>query len=178
MHEAQVIYKASLGCALACYETKPPTAEYADAVARLLVGTAATESHFRFRRQTVFDWNTDRGAWGLWQTEGAAVADSVDYLVRRPVLAKRMAQWLFMQDDAEIAPIFAQSTGTLLRLISGWDSLALMFCRLHYLRVPSPVPRDLAGQAAYWKQHYNTPLGKGTAEKYLADWDRFVKGAI
>jgi hypothetical protein len=42
-------------------------------------------------------------------------------------------------------------------------------CRLIYLRKKEPVPlqNDWEGHAAYWKQHYNTPLGKGTPEKFV-----------
>jgi hypothetical protein len=172
------LYRLARACMAACYETTPPSDRYVDAGARLIIGTAATESHFRFRRQTVFDWTTDRGAWGLWQTEGGSVVDGVEQLLKRPVLARRAAQWLFQQDDAEIAPITMQSRGALLRLISGWDRLAMLFCRLHYLRVPAPIPHDLAAQAAYWKLHYNTPLGKGSVEKYIIDWNRIVSGTI
>ena len=30
-----------------------------------------------------------------------------------------------------------------------------------------PVAGDIEGQAAFWKQHYNTPLGAGTVSKYM-----------
>jgi hypothetical protein len=42
-------------------------------------------------------------------------------------------------------------------------------CRLHYRRVAEPLPaaKDTEAMAAYWKAHYNTPLGKGTVEKAL-----------
>lgn len=49
-----------------------------------------------------------------------------------------------------------------------WYATAM--CRVHYLRVPMPIPEGLHGQAAYWKQYYNTPLGKGTTERYLQVW--------
>ena len=41
-------------------------------------------------------------------------------------------------------------------------------CRLRYYRQPEalPEPGDIEGQAAFWKQHYNTPLGAGTVSKY------------
>ena len=31
-----------------------------------------------------------------------------------------------------------------------------------------PEAGDLEGQAAFWKQHYNTPLGAGTVGKYMS----------
>jgi hypothetical protein len=54
-----------------------------------------------------------------------------------------------------------------------WDlSYACAMCRIHYLRCPDALPPagDIAGQAAYWKRWYNTPLGKGTVEQYVDSW--------
>ena len=31
------------------------------------------------------------------------------------------------------------------------------------------------GQAAFWKQHYNTPLGKGTVTKYVYKVGKILK---
>ena len=45
--------------------------------------------------------------------------------------------------------------------------LAAAFCRLHYRRKPGAIPGTMPGRAAYWKKHYNTPLGRGTPEHYL-----------
>jgi len=47
-------------------------------------------------------------------------------------------------------------------------------CRIHYLRVPEPIPDTIQGQAAYWKMHYNTELGAGTPQEYILSWYRFV----
>lgn len=46
---------------------------------------------------------------------------------------------------------------------------AAAMCRIFYLRIPAPLPRegDWNGMAAYWKQYYNTPRGKGTAAGFL-----------
>ena len=62
------------------------------------------------------------------------------------------------------------------------DSVALKYdlryqiimARIHYLRKPGAIPTTLSGQANYWKKHYNTYLGAGTVEKYIAAWDRYV----
>lgn len=45
--------------------------------------------------------------------------------------------------------------------------LAMLYCRLRYLRAPGSIPADVAGRAAYWKKHYNTSAGKGTVDDYL-----------
>ena len=39
--------------------------------------------------------------------------------------------------------------------------------RLHYRRVPKPLPRTIEEQAVYWKSFYNTSKGRGTTEKFL-----------
>ena len=63
-----------------------------------------------------------------------------------------------------------------------WDDLrynqflALLFTRLLYWLasrkvdgkyVSIPIPATIEERAEYWKQHYNTPAGKGTVEHYL-----------
>jgi hypothetical protein len=57
------------------------------------------------------------------------------------------------------------------------DSLvyATAMTRVHYLRVKSPMPtEDLDEVAAYWKEHYNTPLGKGTVEEFKSNYVKYV----
>ncbi len=49
-----------------------------------------------------------------------------------------------------------------------WYAAAM--CRVHYYRYPEPIPDHLSGQAALWKQRYNTELGKGTTGDYIANW--------
>ena len=43
----------------------------------------------------------------------------------------------------------------------------IAMCRLHYRRVPKPLPQTLDEQANYWKEYYNTSKGAGTPEKFL-----------
>ena len=47
-------------------------------------------------------------------------------------------------------------------------------CRLIYLRVSEKIPNDLAGMANYWKKYYNTSKGKGTPEKFIEAYERYV----
>lgn len=53
---------------------------------------------------------------------------------------------------------------------------ATLMARIHYLRVRMPLPGagDTDGQAAYWKQHYNTPEGAGSVAKYKAAYRSLV----
>ncbi len=180
--DVQAADKLCLECAQSIYGNKPPTIGYADQVGRMLLGTAVTESHLRHRRQMGFSLDNHRGAWGLWQTEAGSVWDGVQYLLRRSDVAARAAR--FVWGEHATAKVFANMASyafnpelmlpTLLRIHNN-DRLACLFARLHYLRVSSPVPGGLADQAAYWKRHYNTELGAGTVEKYIADWNRLVR---
>jgi hypothetical protein len=42
----------------------------------------------------------------------------------------------------------------------------IVHCRLKYWRVPKKMPNTIEGQAKYWKQYYNTELGKGDPEHF------------
>ncbi len=53
------------------------------------------------------------------------------------------------------------------------DSHAAAMARVHYRRPPLD---DLSLMAAYWKQYYNTPLGKGVAHEYVTLWNTYVGG--
>lgn len=46
--------------------------------------------------------------------------------------------------------------------------LALIFARLRYWTVTECIPATRKLRADYWKKYYNTELGKGTAQHYLA----------
>lgn len=166
-------------CAHDVFEKRSPTPAYADAVARLLMGTAATESLLVYRRQGHFDFTTEAGAWGTWQTEQGSVTDGAAMLRARPVLRESAGRFLFQeQGDPQMEGILQMGTHGLLRLIHSSDRVAVLFARLHYFRVREPVPEFLEDQAAYYKEHYNTVAGKGSVEKYLADWRRLVEPAL
>ena len=52
---------------------------------------------------------------------------------------------------------------------------ATAMARVHYLRVPEPLPEagDVRALARYWKAHYNTALGAGAAADFAANYLRF-----
>lgn len=56
---------------------------------------------------------------------------------------------------------------------------AVAMCRVHYLRVPKALPAagDRTEQGKYYKQYYNTPLGKGSVDGYLSAYIRRVVNA-
>tara|TARA_R100000005_G_scaffold90372_2_gene61645 strand:- start:1261 stop:1719 length:459 start_codon:yes stop_codon:yes gene_type:complete len=119
------------------------------AAENLLLGTALVESGFRHLRQV-------RGpALGLYQCEPATYADILAYVRARPGLLARLRPLIVGAELPDVSQII-------------WNlQYATAICRLHYWRVPAPIPEDVAGQAAYWKRHYNTVHGRGTVEKYL-----------
>lgn len=131
----------------------------------LLLGTAAAESRLgRYLHQV------GGPALGLYQMEPATHDDIWrHWLPSRPDLRTRLLGWAA---DAGVAPPPAD------QMI--WDlRYATAMARLHYLRVSSPLPpaADRAAQAGYWKEHYNTPLGRGTTQHYLQAWAELVAGA-
>lgn len=130
-----------------------PTAE------DLLVGTAVQESHCgSYLRQM-----GGGPALGIYQMEPATHDDIwAHFLAYRPRLATEVRRFL--------AP------GVAAHEQLPWNLYyATAMARMHYLRRPERLPAygDVRGYAAYWKAHYNTPLGKGTEAEFVANWARF-----
>jgi hypothetical protein len=123
-----------------------------DAIMLLLRTAAAESSYGRSLDQ-------DGGGPGRspWQLEPATVRDICEnYARHRSLLWQRLHMisggWPMMEEG-----------------ITGNLYLACAFARLVYYRAKGPLPDalDIEGQAAYWKQHYNTPLGKGTIAHFM-----------
>lgn len=134
-----------------------PAAHQGTSREQLLCGTSAHESGFRSIAQ--------RGgpALGLFQMEPATHQDLwINYIDPRPELGRAIMSLL----EGAHSP-------TPSALIPCPKYAAAMASAL-YFRCPSVVPSDLAGQAAYWKQHFNTIDGAGTVEEYVADWNRLA----
>lgn len=131
------------------------------AARELLLYTGAAESGYRYRRQI------GGPARGYWQMEPATEED-----IRRNYFSHRPGLWETVKDIAEcIGLVGTTITYERMRSLEHNPYYACAMARVHYLRVPDPLPLagDLAGQAAYWKQHYNTPAGKGTIEHFLKE---------
>ena len=127
---------------------------YSVAATELVLGTAIQESRVTYIKQL-----GSGPALGLFQMEPATHNDIWDnYLRYREDLAGRVADTGRTQPDEMI-----------------WNMrYACAMCRVHYRRVREPLPTagDLPSQAAYWKEHYNTPLGRGTQTEYIENWER------
>lgn len=131
----------------------------------LLLGTAAVESQLgRYLHQAAGP------ALGIYQMEPATHDDLWrHWLPARPVLRTQLLTWAA---DTGVLPPPADQLIHDLRY-------ATAMARLHYLRVPAPLPpaADLPALAEYWKRHYNTHLGRGTPEKFLRAWAALVAPA-
>ena len=128
----------------------------------LVLGTAIVESGLTYIRQ----WG-DGPALGLWQVEPTTQNDLyTNFLNYRPELGSQLMELR--------APNLSMDENLATNLMYG-----AAVCRLCYYRKPDALPEagDIEGQAAFWKQHYNTPLGKGTVTKYVYEVSKVLKEA-
>ena len=135
-------------------------AKYAGQNAMLLVyRTGLVESKYQYIMQK----GGSNIARGFWQCEPwVAVSLCNDYLKYRLSLMKKVADicyldWKYFTNPKE--EDWRQILTT--NLTAG-----IVACRLHYWRVPKPMPKTLDEQAEYWKRWYNTTKGAGTEEHF------------
>lgn len=125
------------------------------AATELVLNTAKAESEMEYLRQL-----GGGPALGIYQMEPATHDDLWENFLRFP-------RW---KDLARRVQSLAINKGTPdSQQLIGNLYYATAMCRVHYYRVPDALPPagDLAAQAAYWKRHYNTHLGRGTEEHFL-----------
>lgn len=141
-----------------------------DVAENLIMGTAAHESHLG-------DYIKQVGggpAMGIYQMEPATLDDCyVNYLdyASRSTLKAAVDGFLAAQ------PAAADGTPDKAAQLASNMAYATAMCRIRYYRAPGSLPsdpNDLNGLAAYWKQYYNTPLGAGTVEQFIADYNRYL----
>lgn len=124
-----------------------------EAAEQLLLGTALVESDLEWLKQM-----GGGPALGVYQMEPATHDDIwLNWLVHSPGISIKMVPFRTGYNEAH-AP---DMVGNLY--------YATAMCRLHYYRRPEPLPAagDLDGLAAYWKQWYNTPRGKGRPADFV-----------
>jgi len=125
---------------------------HSPAAEALLLGTAIAESGLSALVQT-----GGGPALGVYQIEPATHADIWrNYLAFRPVLAAR------------VLSLAAAGVGAPGQLV--WNlGYATAMARLVYRRRPEAMPAaaDIPALAAYWKAHFNTVAGKGTAAAFV-----------
>jgi len=129
---------------------------YSEDAVNLLMGTAAQESHLgTYLRQL-----KSGPALGIFQMEPNTYWDiCLNYLEYKPELYAKLKKVCGKLDPDHLV----------------WNlKLAICMTRIHYLRVPKPLPTDLSGYANYWKDHYNTYLGAGTTEEFIHNYKKYV----
>jgi hypothetical protein len=135
-------------------------AKYAGQNAMLLVyRTGLVESKYQYIMQK----GGSNIARGFWQCEPwVAVSLCNDYLKYREPLMKKVADICYLDWKYFLNPKEEDWREILTtNLIAG-----IVACRLHYWRVPKPMPKTLDEQAEYWKRWYNTTKGAGTEEHF------------
>lgn len=130
---------------------------YSKAAENLLMGTAAQES----RLGTYIRQLGNGPALGIMQMEPATFNDiKNNYLHHRSELVSKI---LGISGCLRLMPEYLE-----------WNmALAICMARIHYLRFPELIPVDLPGMAAYWKKYYNTPLGRGTEQEFIDNYNRY-----
>lgn len=131
---------------------------HSESAENLLMGTAAQESGLgEYIRQI-----GNGPALGIFQMEPNTFRDIVqNYLQYKPELAKLVMS---------VSGVNALRSEYLEYNLA----LSICMCRVHYLRVSEKMPDNLTGWAKYWKEHYNTRLGKGTEEEFIRNFKNYV----
>jgi len=134
---------------------------YSKAAENLLMGTAAQESKLgEYLHQL-----GGGPARGIFQVERATEKDIwFNYLAYNPKLRRKI-----FDITSTKTPYYTDEILYNLRY-------AAAMTRIHYLRVKESLPDadDVAGLARYWKKYYNTPLGRGTEEEFIENYNRYL----
>lgn len=130
----------------------------------LLLGTAAQESLMgTYLDQR--DPDVVGPAVGIYQMETATYADLWDQFVWPKFFPQVQA---FLMPGTSLDQ-FVEMQGNLY--------YATAMARLKYYSVKEPLPSDpsdIKALARYWKLYYNTPLGKGHEEEFVANYEHYV----
>lgn len=137
-----------------------------DAVS-LIIGTAAAESGFKHREQI-----GGGPARGLWQMEPYTAIDIWNNYLSYQKVGDRKKYWRILARAADIPEDYVpvpQGEKYIEHYLMN-DDVACVLARIHYKRVPKPIPPRTYQQANYWKKYYNTEHGAGTVGHYLGAW--------
>lgn len=133
---------------------------YSKQAEALMLGTAIQESSLFYLKQL-----NNGPALGLYQMEPRAHNDiHANYLIRKPELRKKVYKYSSYYDltSAPRMPIAEEMIGNPL--------YATVMARVHYWRVPAPIPEKLEDIALYWKEYYNTRLGAGCVSEFIDNY--------
>jgi hypothetical protein len=137
---------------------------WAPAAEELLIATAVHESAgLKYIRQV-----GGGPALSFYQIEPETAED----LIKRYIFGDKSAFGRTLRIVSQFEP------GHMLRpRLLGDMTFATVIARLKYWSIPQPLPKagDVPAMALYWKRWYNTPLGKGREQEFIANYERFVK---
>jgi len=125
--------------------------------ANLILGTIAQESAYgKYHKQI------NGPALGICQMEPNTFNDIIkNYLKYHPDIVERIKSVCHVNVLSAVD-------------MTSNDQLAICMCRVHYLRQKGTIPTTIEGYAKYWKQWYNTPLGKGTETEFIRNYHLWV----
>lgn len=144
---------------------------WSQAAENLLMGTAAQESRLGYYLKQV-----NGPACGLFQMEPATAINLVHrfFDVRRDLELKTEAVIGVLNPvDINWDQVTAEQLAD--KLI--YDSrFATALARVRYAMVPTALPAadDVPALGRYWKEHWNTRLGDGTAEQFCTNYRKLV----
>jgi hypothetical protein len=143
---------------------------HSPAAVALMLGTAIHESG----GLSYLDQITGRGgaaaddelgpAIGFYQMEPATHDDLFENFLRFP--KRKQLLDLVLQYRAPMP-------GKHKQLLNPIYATAVARAQYYRARPPLPAAGDWEGIAGYWKEHWNTPAGKGTTSEFLTNWHRF-----
>ena len=172
-------YRLCEAASKSVYAAKPPNEKYAASVRDLLFGTGLHESDgLKANRQYGFplprypyEAKQFKGAFGIMQCEWGSIKASVEMCQKSPALAENVGRCLFgVGADREWALKIDQPA--ILQFLVYSPRASVVFARLHYLRVVTPIPETLNFQAEYYKRFYNTYAGKATPDDFILAFKR------
>lgn len=139
---------------------------YDHSVRILMLGTACTESLLVYREQI------GGPARGLWQMEpNTAYSIFNDFLrYRRDTYSIVMSLLRDSRTIRDNIKFSVPSKSYLGRMLRDNDEFACIMARIRYAWDKDPIPEGLEDIAKYYKRVYNTPLGKGSADKFIRDY--------
>lgn len=139
---------------------------FQDNVGQLLLGIAAQESQMgTYLKQELGP------AIGIWQMEPKTHADiHKNFLAFRKDMLADIYKVCGMQ-DLPVGQIPPDNT------LAYNLYYACLMARIKLLRSKDPIPafNDIPAQATFWKNNYNSSIGKGDTAAYLNNYARFIK---
>ena len=139
-------------------DTLTPLNLYSPDVEELLLFTCANESDLGTYRVQ----GGGGPALGIFQMEPATFTD---------IFNNYLAYHLQLK-------VAVQQMGTVASDMINNDNFAIVMARLQYLRASGAIPpkENLDAIWAYYKLHYNTPLGAATKDRAMGAYKRYVLG--